>query len=150
MTLTPILLFNIAFVRLLPSAYRSWERVPYEIRIAENIVRGGVMVLPILMDLHIVTHRQQIGLYLYLLGLVIYFASWAVQIRYPDSSWCRSAFGFMAPAYTPIIWMSGIGLIGSVRLASMSWVYWTLVALFLSLHNIHAGLAYARNSRHTL
>jgi hypothetical protein len=49
--------------------------------------------------------------------MIIYFASWLLLIVRPDAAWSRSAAGLLAPAYTPLIWLAGIALVGG------SWPY---------------------------
>jgi hypothetical protein len=54
----------------------------------------------------------------------------------------------MAPAYTPIVWLLGIGMIGDEfflpGVAFKPWMYWALSALFLVFHNLHTALVYSR------
>jgi hypothetical protein len=89
-----------------------WNNIPYFIRISENILRAIVFFLPLLLKLEINEPQQKIGFLIYMAGIGVYFMSWLMQIYFPDSSWSQSVFGFMAPAYTTIIWFVGIGLIG--------------------------------------
>lgn len=112
----PILLWNILFTASLPRAFSMeffWKNIPPIIGTTENILRIIVFFLPLLMPLTIKTTGQKIGLAIYLAGLTTYFLSWIMQIYYPDSTWSRSLFGFLAPAYTTMIWFIGIGLIGN-------------------------------------
>jgi len=107
-----------------------------------------VMLLPAFMRLRVSTSSQKLGLGLYLTGLLIYFASWAVLIVFPQCAWSTSEIGFMAPAYTPIVWLAGIGLIGTellfLRVRFKPWIYWTLSALFIVFHNLHVITVFSR------
>jgi hypothetical protein len=100
------------------------------------------------MRLRVSTSSQKLGLGLYLTGLLIYFASWAVLIVFPQCAWSTSEIGFMAPAYTPIVWLAGIGLIGTellfLRVRFKPWIYWTLSALFIVFHNLHVITVFSR------
>lgn len=146
----PALVFNIVFIKLLPPAYQMdvfWKDVPGWLGINENLFRSLVFFLPVLMPLNITTRSQRIGLGLYLSGTIIYFLTWFALILFPSSAWSVSPFGFMAPAYTPLIWLAGIGLIGNslyLRIPYKSWMYIGLALIFLFFHNLHAWIVYAR------
>jgi hypothetical protein len=106
------------------------------------------MMLPLLMHFSISTPRQKLGFAIYLTGLLVYFASWTVLMIFPGTTWSTSAIGFMAPAYTPIVWLAGIVLVGNElqfpRITLSPWIYGSLSACFLLFHNMHAGLVYSR------
>jgi len=148
--LVPVLVFNVIFTRQLPPAYQVevfWKDIPRSIAIPENLLRMVVMILPVFMRLRVTTPGQKLGFGIYLAGLAIYFASWAVLIVAPQCAWSTSAAGFMAPAYTPMLWLGGIGLIGNELLFAglpfRPWIYWCLCALFLLFHNLHAATVYS-------
>lgn len=149
--IVPIMLFNVVLVRRLPRAYQAdiFDRdIPGWVRIGESIARTIVFALPLIMPLKIGTFSQRAGVALYLIGTVLYCLSWGVQISYPRSLWCQSGWGFMAPAYTPLMWLVGIGLIGSTLFLPIGyspWIYILLSAAFLAFHNIHAWIVYKRN-----
>lgn len=103
--------------------------------------------LPLLMPLTVETCGQKTGLGVYLAGLGVYFLSWLLQIYYPDSAWSKSAFGFLAPAYTTMIWLVGIGLIGTrlfVKVPYRPTVYILISTAFVVVHTMHAYLVYTR------
>lgn len=149
--LVPILVFNLLFSRQLPSAYQTnvfWKDIPKTIGIPENLLRTLVMILPLFMRLRISTKSQKIGFALYMTGLLTYFASWKVLIDSPRSAWSTSMFVFFAPAYTPIVWLVGIGLIGDEllfsRISLKPWMYWAISAFFLLFHSLHALTVFSR------
>ena len=135
----------------LTSTYSAEEfdkDIPSLIANGENISRLLVFVLPILMPIRIETESQKLGLWLYVIGVAIYFVSWLVQMALPQSAWSLSAFGFLAPAYTPLIWLVGIGLIGKELYFDSpyrSWIYILLSVIFIGLHLSHAWTVYSRN-----
>jgi len=149
--IVPMLFFNLVLAGRLPRSYQVEifeQDIPGWIRRGENITRTIVFALPLFMPLTVGTCRQKTGLVLYLTGALLYGLSWAMQISFPGSPWCRSAWGYMAPAYTPLIWLAGIGLIGDTlffRVAYSPWLYIALSFLFLAFHNIHAWVVYKRN-----
>ncbi len=148
--LIPVFLWNVVLATRLPEPYQVnnfWHNIPRWIGITENIFRGVVFFLPLFLKLGFKTPQQKLGWSLYLLGLGIYFASWLLQIYFPASSWSRSAAGFLAPAYTSVIWLFGIGLIGKEFFFKIPYhysVYLSLAAGFGLVHSLHAYLIYLR------
>lgn len=146
--LIPIFLWNIILVDYLPKAYSPdifWKDIPNLIANSENILRIVVFVFPAIMLLSLKTRLQKIGFGIYLIGLIIYFLSWVVVIIYPQSYWTTSLIGFMAPAYTTIIWFVGIGLIGNkafFKIPKLSWIYIFLSLLFVLIHSAHTYLVF--------
>jgi hypothetical protein len=150
--LLPILAFNLIFMRYLPSAYKTdafWKDIPGWISIPENILRIVVMILPMVMRFGISAPSQRAGLCLYLIGTALYFTSWWVQIACPASAWSTSAAGFLAPAYTPVVWLAGIALIGnSLTISGIPYsprIYLLFSSMFLFFHNLHTWMVYSRN-----
>jgi hypothetical protein len=62
--------------------------------------------------------------------------------------WAGSALGFLAPAYTPVLWFTGLALLGR-RLFWGGfyrwWMYLVLSLAFLAAHVTHTFIVYARN-----
>jgi hypothetical protein len=148
--LIPIFLWNILFATSLPRGYSIeffWKDIPPVIGTTENILRITAFFLPLLMPLTIKTSRQKIGLGIYLAGVAIYFLSWVLQIYLPESAWSSSLFGFLAPAYTTVIWLIGIGLIGDklfVKVPYKPIIYIAISTVFVVFHTTHAYMVYIR------
>ena len=146
--LLPVFFWNIAFIRRLPKGYTSkeiWDNVPSWLSITENILRTIVFILPLLLILSLQTKTQKFGLILYLVGLLIYFSSWLLQIFIPNSYWSTGIIGFMAPAFTSIIWLIGIGIIGQqsfINIPRIATIYIFLSIAFVIIHTYHSYLAY--------
>jgi hypothetical protein len=149
--LLPILAWNWIFTSKLPQAYSReifWKDIPSFIARGENFFRLLVFILPVFMPIRIETQSQKIGSWFYIAGITIYFLSWLAQMYFPQSTWSLSAFGFLAPAYTPLIWLIGIGLIGSAFYFSspyQSWMYILTSIIFIAFHLSHALTVYLRN-----
>jgi len=114
--LIPIFLWNIILVDYLPKSYSPdffWKDIPNWIGYSENILRIIVFIFPLIMIQSLKTRLQKIGFLSYLIGMILYFLSWVTMIVRPESDWSQSLIGFMAPAFTTIIWFVGIGLIGN-------------------------------------
>jgi len=149
--LLPIMAWNLILTSKLPQAYSRevfWGDIPSFIANGENVFRLLVFILPVLMPIRILTQNQKLGLWLYVAGTTIYFLSWLAQIYYPQSAWSLSAFGFLAPAYTPLIFLTGIGLVGSTLFFPVpyrSWMYIAISTIFIGFHLSHAMTVYLRN-----
>ena len=148
--LLPIFAWNLFFAGILPAAYQPasfWHEIPSYIAYGENSTRALVFLLPLLMRISLKRPLQKIGLWVYLLGLFIYFASWSAQLWWPESNWSQSMYGFTAPAYTSVFWLVGIALLGRdnyLKWPKLSWVYLGCVGLFVFFHSWHAWLVYSR------
>ena len=150
--IVPVLLLNVLLTRKLPPIYQPemFSRgLPGWISIGEHTFRAAVFLLPLLMPLDFASLIQRAAGLLYLAGLLLYAASWCAQIWVPASHWSLSRMGFMAPAYTPLAWLGGIGLVGNsfyFGLPFRPWIYPGLSGAFLVFHNLHAWLAYSRTT----
>jgi hypothetical protein len=135
----PILLWDYLFTDRLPKAFQPesfWKDIPSFIAHIENISRLIMFVFISFMPIKIVTPIQKKGLVLYVIGTLLYFASWLILMYFPNSVWSKSMFGLLAPAYTPLIWLIGIGLIGNsfyFNIPFKRWLYFLVVIIFGSL-----------------
>lgn len=149
--LVPASLWNIALTKHLPSAFSLAEfsrGIPVPLVFAENSLRVAVFVLPFFMPLNLAAPTSKRALLIYAGGTLIYFASWLALILFPASSWSTSALGFIAPAYTPLLWLLGIALLGRQLFWGAFyrwWMYLVLVLPFLATHVLHTAMVYARS-----
>ena len=149
--LAPILLWNWVFSAKLPKAFLPEnfnQGIPVFISGAENILRLVVFSLPFFMPLNLATPTQRLGFWLYSLGTGLYFLSWLALMLFPKSSWSTSACGFLAPAYTPLIWLVGIGLVGSSLYIPVPYwpgIYLVCAVLFIAAHVSHASIVYLKS-----
>lgn len=114
---------------------------------AENSLRVAVFGLPFFMPLDVSAPTSKRALLVYAIGTLVYFASWLALILFPASSWATSALGFVAPAYTPFIWLLGIALLGRQLFWGAYyrwWMYLVLALAFLATHISHTAMVYAR------
>ena len=135
--LLPVFVWNGALTSRLPQAgFQSDAGVPQPILMAEWLLRIAVFVWPLFLPLRWHSRQNRVGLILYGVGLVIYCTSWLPLIYLPEAAWSTSAAGLLAPAYTPLIWLAGIALVGG------SWPYGALSLLFVVAHLYHNVLAH--------
>ena len=146
--LIPVLLWNIFLVEYLPKGYSPEyfdKDIPSLVTYGEQILRIAVFLFPLLMVLSLKTRRQKIGFLIYILGLVIYFMSWIMLIVYPESNWSTSLIGFMAPAFTTLIFFVGIRLIGEksfINIPYLSQSYIVISIVFVFVHSAHTYIVY--------
>ena len=100
------------------------------------------------MPLRISSTLQRKGLVIFIVGTLVYFVSWLALIAAPNSQWACSPIGFLAPAYTPMIWLTGLAVIGR-RVFFITfyrwWMYLALSAIFIAVHVSHAVVVYVHN-----
>jgi len=147
--LVPVFVWNAVFMAKLPPAFSGavfWREIPAYIALPENLLRIAAFALPCVTVIGgFSTHRP--GYFFFGLGLVVYFSSWLGLICFPQKTWSRSAVGFMAPAYTPCLWLSGIALITDSYVGHERSVRWALLAFaagFMAFHVAHVALVYRR------
>jgi len=149
--LVPVILWNVAFANRLPPMFARgefWRDIPVSLELAESVMRAFVFILPFAMPLEVAGVSQRRGLWLFLLGLLIYFASWLPLMCAPHSAWSTSALGVSAPAYTPAVWLAGIAMLGRRLFWGQHyrwWFYLVGAAVFLVAHITHMLIVYARS-----
>jgi hypothetical protein len=137
--LIPILAWNAIFSsKLAHPAFEFDEAAPRWVLLLENLLRFVVFVLPLFMPLRWDTAQSKLGTVVYVIGVLVYFASWIPLMIAPESGWSNSLFGFLAPAYTPLIWLIGMGLMGGW------WPYLILSVVFVGVHMGHWWQVYER------
>jgi len=127
--------------------------IPPLVTYGENTLRIVVMVLPFLIPLEVTTGGQRRGLLLLAVGTVFYMLAWVPLMIAPESPGSTSCswLGFVAPAYTPIVWLTGLGLVGRrlyVPSPYRRWMYVALACGFVAFHVTHTSIVYAQNYPH--
>ncbi|MBI1306143.1 MAG: hypothetical protein GC181_05965 [Bacteroidetes bacterium] len=146
----PVLIWNLIYTGALPKAFQPatfQNDIPGYISIPENVLRLLVFMLALLMRIRFAKPLQRSAALLYFLGILLYFASWKLLMDSPQGLWARSLIGFMAPSFTPVIWLFGIGLMTDssyFNLPLKKWHFLVTVILFLFFHNYHVWMIYSR------
>jgi len=118
--LVPPLLWNIVFAAKLPGTYYQGT-VPGALTVVENILRAATMLYPVFIPIDTGSPGFYAGLATYSVGLALYYGSWAIQMSPNLAELQNNIFFKLAPAYTPIIWLIGIGIMsGSNILPALS------------------------------
>lgn len=128
----PILVWNIILgPRITDARITSDSFSPKWLLITENVSRIFVFMLPLLMPLQLKDITSKAGLWIYIIGTLVYFASWLPILFAPQSAWSNSPAGLLAPRLTPFLVFLGIALIGH------SWPYGVIAALLIFVHTWH-------------
>jgi hypothetical protein len=128
----PLLVWNIAFgSKITQEAITSDAHSPAWLLGAENIFRIITFVLPLLLRMRIDDHLGKIGLAIYGIGTLIYFASWIPLMTAPQSAWSQSIAGLFAPRITPWIALLGVAFVAH------SWIYGSIATVFIFFHTWH-------------
>ena len=150
--LIPAIAWNLAFTSTLmpPSAMAEFRRdIPTSLVLIENVLRALVFALPFAMPLEIATKLERRALLVFVLGTLVYFASWLVLMYWPRSAWSLSILGSLAPAYTPILWLPSLAMLGKRLFWGHFyrwWMYLLICVGFLAAHITHAAIVYVRSA----
>ncbi len=148
--LIPILIWNLFLTPKLPVEYdpvRFDEKVPKVLLVLEHLFRTIVFLLPLLFRVDITSRTGTFGVIVYIAGLFLYFASWLVLILLPRRVWRKNFLLFSAPATTPLLWLTGIGLMAEsyyFNLTLRPEHYLIPSIIFVVLHGAHSLFAYRK------
>jgi hypothetical protein len=124
-----------------------WAVVPACVSVPEDALRITTLALAALLPFGVDTPRQRRGVLVYLLGVCLYAGSYGAQILFPEASWSQSAIGFLAPVWTPLLWLVGIALMTSEP-HSPRWFrsshFVIVAAAFVAFYVAHAATLFVR------
>ena len=150
--LLPAMAWNLAFTSQLmpPTAMAAfWRDIPGPLVFIENALRALVFGLPFAMPLQVATKAEWHALWVFLLGTLVYFASWLALMVWPHSAWSLSMLGSLAPAYTPILWLPSLAVLGKRLFWGHFyrwWMYLLVCLAFLAAHITHAAIVHLRSA----
>jgi len=139
----PILVFNILFFKKLPSHYL--KNISHPIIRAETITRIITIAFSTIMVINIQNKTEKIGLMIYIIGAIIYFTSYFIEIYFPNTLFGKNIIFILAPYWTSVIWLMGIGLVGNKLFINIPYhfiIYIILSIIFATIHTIHGYLCY--------
>ena len=148
LAIIPILIWNWMFYGFLPSAYQEgggWEVFPSFLVMAESVLRIITFGLLAFMVLEVESRFQYAGLLIYYGGVILYLIVWTFQMVHPDARWSQSLIGFSALAWSPLLWLIGIGMMSKVYLKKYSIllpIYYIVATLFILVHTLHALIVF--------
>ncbi|MDC7124204.1 MAG: hypothetical protein PQJ46_01465 [Spirochaetales bacterium] len=137
------MLWNIIFYAKLPEVFlieNFTKNIPRIILTFESIFRYITFTFTFFIVIELKTRLQKAGLLIFIIGIIIYFSSWSIQMFAHESMFATSFIGFCAPAYTAIIWLLGIGLLSANKYKRMIFIPVSLI--FIMLHTVHIIIVY--------
>jgi len=146
----PALIVNLFWASRLPPEWQFdvfWRDIPPALAYGERISSLVVNILPVFMIFGISTLRQRKGWAVYLVGMLAYIAAWVMMVYFAQSAWSMSLIGSTATAWTPLLWLVGIGLVGDSFYFPISYKPWFYIlpsGIFVAFHFSHALLVYTR------
>ena len=130
--MVPLLAWNIVLApEITLEKVISDANSPVWLLTAENITRIIIFAFPLILPLRVQNNISKKGLTVYIIGTLLYFASWIPLIWMPASDWSASTIGLLAPRLTPLLPFLGIALIGH------SAPYAVFSVIFIALHTWH-------------
>jgi len=136
----PILVFNVMLFKKLPAYYI--KKINHPIVILETVIRILTIAFSIIMNANI---QNKAGLTVYICGVIIYFSSYFIEIYFSETFFAKKLVVLLAPYWTSIIWLLGIGLIGNNLFINIPYhftFYMLLSVLFTTIHTIHGYMCY--------
>lgn len=151
----PIFLWNLIFIKKLPPAFEDKtfdKNIPKFVLIGESFFRVIIFIIPIITEIDFTKITGNIGIYIFITGVVVYFFTWLFLIYYPNSKWSKSIIGFCGPGFTPIIWLVGFAFTVNkfnIALNYNVWFYLVPSIFFVFFHVVHSVIAYGNSYKIT-
>ena len=139
----PIIIFNIVFTKYLPEYYL--RKINHPVVTIETILRIITIAISIIMVFKLDCKISKIGLIVYIIGVLIYFCSYFVVIKFPASSLNYNIVILLAPYWTSVLWLIGIGLLGNKLFINIPYhnsAYIIISMIFTIVHSIHGYICY--------
>lgn len=133
----PVLIWNFIFASKLNQDIFKLE-IEYNkyLYITEDVLRYLSFILPILLPIKITQSWQELGIVIYLIGIIIYFISWLPVLLMPENNFTNNKIVLFAPFVTPIVFFTGIALLGD------SLIFFIISILFVGIHLINGFMKY--------
>jgi hypothetical protein len=124
----PILAWNLVFARKLNIAiYKTNVSLNKTLEIIENILKYSTLMYSLFLPISISSRSQEAGIFIYLIGVMIYFISCCPLLFLPDYDFSSKKFLLFAPFISPIAFFTGIALMAnSVLMFFISLIFVTL------------------------
>jgi hypothetical protein len=139
----PVIIFNIILTKYLPEFYL--KNISHPIIKMETIARIITIAFSVIMEIKPDNKIGKIGLVIYIIGVLVYFCSYFVVIKIPAISFHNNFIVLLAPYWTSVLWLIGIGLLGNKLFISIPYhytVYIIVSIIFSIIHSIHGYICY--------
>jgi hypothetical protein len=139
----PIIIFNIIFTKYLPEFYL--KNINHPIVTIETIARIITIAFSVIMAIKPDNKMGKAGLIVYIIGVLIYFCSYFIVIKIPSISFHNNLIVLLAPYWTSVLWLIGIGLLGNKLFINIPYHYTAYIVIsivFTIIHSIHGYICY--------
>jgi len=139
----PVIIFNIVFTKYLPEFYL--KKTNHPIVTIETIARIITIAFSVIMAIKLDNKIGKAGLIVYIIGVLIYFCSYFIVIKIPVISFHNNFIVLLAPYWTSILWLTGIGLLGNKLFINIPYHYIAYIVIsivFAIIHSIHGYICY--------
>jgi len=139
----PVIIFNIVFTKYLPEFYLKNTKSP--IVTIETIARVITIAFSVIMAINLDNKIGKTGLVVYIIGVFIYFCSYFIVIKIPAISFHNNIIVLLAPYWTSVLWLIGIGLLGNKLFINIPYHYAAYIVIsivFAAIHSIHGYICY--------
>ena len=134
----PVIIFNIIFTKYLPENYL--QNVSHVVVLLESITRISLIILSLVLQINTNNLLGKAGIKIYIIGLLIYFLSYYVIIKYSNTIFGQNMIVQLSGYWTSVLWLIGIGLIGNKIFLKIpyKWILYILISiLFGIMHTYH-------------
>jgi hypothetical protein len=134
----PVIIFNIIFAKYLPENYL--RNIKHPVIAIETIARAITIAFSMIMAVNLDSEIGKVGLIVYIIGMLIYFCSYFIAIKVPAISFHNNLIVLLAPYWTSVLWLTGIGLLGNKSFLNIPYHYAIYIAIsiaFAIIHSIH-------------
>ncbi len=148
--IAPAILISLVLWPYLPKVFSQQafdEGIPVSLLTCENLLRMIVFFCPVLLISNL---TNKAGWIVYGTGIILYILSYLIQIYLSNTGFGQSVIAFTAPAWTTIIWFTGIGILCSqsyLPVKKLNYAYIALSVLFTVIHTSHAVLVFLRTGK---
>ncbi len=144
----PVIVFNMILTKYLPEYYL--QNIKHPIVIAETIARILTIAFSIIMSMKPDNKPGKAGIFIYVIGVIIYFCSYVIVIKIPAASFNYNLAIMLAPYWTSILWLVGIGLLGNTLFMHIPYHFSVYIAIsftFTVIHSFHGFLCCKNGAR---
>jgi hypothetical protein len=141
----PIIIFNAIFFQKLPSFYL--KNISHTVVVIETIARIITIAFSLVMAITLDNKIGKIGLLIYIICTLIYFSSYFIVIYFSNTVFCKNINVLLAPYWTSVLFLIGIGLVGNKLFINIPYhyvVYIILAFIFSTIHTYHGYLCYTQ------
>jgi hypothetical protein len=139
----PVIIFNIILTKYLPEHYL--KKINHPVVTMETITRIITIAFSAIMAINLDNKIGKIGLIVYIIGILIYFCSYYIVIKIPATSFKNNIIVLLAPYWTSVLFLIGIGLLGNKLFINIPYHFTAYIVMsiaFTVIHSYHGFICY--------